>query len=395
MKKILIIENGLGFGGALTSLSTFLDEVSDQDWEFHLLTSYNQDYINKKGMVKFVGVVERDRRYGQASLIEKKLSVFLGCRAGNVSFVIDCLTTGRRYAHKIADYIVSNNIDLVHMNNGTLINDAAILGAEKAQIPIVVHTRAPEYCSRPTAWLANKVDHFFPISSFVQNSLLELGIPLNKQSIVPEGLDVVAFVKGADGASFKRDVNLPENRPIVGMIGCLVNWKGHKVFLDACARAFNEVDALAIIVGDTPDGSISFKKELEEYASWLNISEHVRFVGHRNDIPNVIKVCDLVVHASTSPEPFGRVLLEGMAMSKVVIATNCGGPAEIITDHVDGLLVPPNDSVAMSDAILSVLGNRILRDKLSMAGFNTVSKKYSIESHADKILTTYRCLIEQ
>lgn len=204
MKRILVIENAVGFGGALTSLESYLSAVPCNDWEFHVLVSYRQNYIKENGVVKAVRVIKRNRIYGAQSSLEKRLAPILGSRAGNVSFVMDYLTTGRKYARRIKDYILRNDIDLVHLNNGTLINDSAILGAKKSKVPILVHVRAPDYISLPTSLLAKKVDHFLPISKYVQDSLFSMGVPAHKQTVVPEGLDAEAFAEGADGCRFKR-----------------------------------------------------------------------------------------------------------------------------------------------------------------------------------------------
>ena len=393
MKRILVVENGAGFGGALTSLGSLLEAVSAEEYEFHLLTSYPQKYIRVGGAVKSVDVLKRRRLYGGKAKFEAAIRPFFGKRAGNAAFFADYLTTGREFSSKIAQYITEHRIDLVHANNSILINDAVIRGANKAGIPVVVHLRAPEYLGRVSSWMAAKADHFMPVSRFVAESIAAIGVPKAKITVVPEGLDVKAFAASADGTRFKKALGLPMNRPIIGMVGCLVVWKGHRVFIDACARVFTQTDAVAVIVGDTPDGDPAFRRELEAMAKELGIEKRVWFAGHRSDVADAMAACDVIVHASTAPEPFGRVILEGMALGKVIIATDAGGPCEIIKNGSDGLLVESSSPKVLAERIISVLEDVNFKNILADGGQAKVEKKYSIGIHCDLILSVYEQLL--
>lgn len=393
MKSILIVENGAGFGGALTSIGSFLHAVPLGEWEFHVLTSYQQDYLQPIGAIVAVGVIERNRRYGSRAKFEQFIRPVSGKWAGNLAFLVDYLTTGRYYAEKIARYITQFRIDLVHTNNGTLINDAAIRGANKAGVPVVVHVRAPEYAGHTVAWLATKVDHFLPVSRYVADSVAALGVKSDRITIVPEGLDVFAFKTGANGSDFRFSVGLPVDIPVIGMVGCLVDWKGHGIFLDACAKVFPKTNAVALIVGDTPNRDPEFLHELQEQAKRLGISDRVWFVGHRNDVASAMAACDVIVHASTAPEPFGRVILEGMSLGKAVIATNAGGPGEIINDGIDGLLVPCGDATKMADALYNALINESTRETLGKSAASKIIDFYGIETHCEKIVYEYKILL--
>lgn len=390
MKRILVVENGAGFGGALTSIASFFEKAPVQDFEFHLLTSYNQDYIGSDSNVTKVISVPRNRLYGQSSLLENMLRPIFWNLTGNLAYLIDHLSTGRKYSKFIKNYIIDNGIDILHTNNSILINDAAILGGYYAQVPIVAHIRAPEYKSRVASLLAKRADHFLSVSSFTSNSLSALNIPESKISIVPEGLDVKIFSDGADGVEFKKSINLPLSKPVIGIVGCLVAWKGHRFFLEAFAKIIQTVDAVALIVGDVPEESSTLRQELEDFACQLGVSDKIWFTGHRNDIADAVDACDIVVHASTSPEPFGRVILEALALRKPVIATNQGGPVEIIDNGIEGLLVPPNDVTEMADKIGTLLKDDVLRVSLGSRGRKKVVECYSVEQHCLRIIEAYR-----
>ncbi|MFP5311688.1 MAG: glycosyltransferase family 4 protein, partial [Actinomycetes bacterium] len=151
---------------------------------------------------------------------------------------------------------------------------------------------------------------------------------------------------------------------VAGIVGRLTPWKGQHVFLRAFALAFQESAARAVIVGSPLFGESEFEKELWSLAHKLGIEDRVEFRGFREDVGAELARLDVVVHASTIPEPFGQVVIEGMAAGLPVIASAEGGPLEIIDNEIDGLLAPPNDPVALAARMRELAGNECLRRRL-------------------------------
>lgn len=382
MKRILVVETGAGFGGALTSLETLLSSLDATRFEVHVLTAYPQDWIKAEGAVARVGELPRRRRYGPGSVLEKRLRPVLGRRAGNAAFLADLVTTGRRFAWSVAAYAREQRIDIIQGNNGILINDAVILGARWARRPCVIHVRSEEYPSRPGSWLAASVSRFLAVSRFVERSIKALGVSPQRIVLTPEGLDAAAFARGGDGEAFRLRHNLPPGLPLVGLVACLAGWKGHDVFLEACARVLSEAGAGAVIVGGEPDGSGLELSRLRQKARMLGIGDRVWFTGHEADVASAMAACQVVVHASTSPEPFGRVILEAMALGRPVIASRAGGPEEIVTSGTDGLLVAPGDARALARALRGLLADAGERERLGRAGLEKVREGYGLRRHA-------------
>ena len=129
----------------------------------------------------------------------------------------------------------------------------------------------------------------------------------------------------------------------VGILGRLDPWKGQHVFLDAFAAAFGDGGAEAVIVGTKLFGDDGYLEELERQVKALGLEGRVEFRGFRDRVDDELRSLDVLVHASTIPEPFGQVVVEGMAAGLAVVAADAGGPAEVITHGVDGLLYPPGD----------------------------------------------------
>ena len=154
----------------------------------------------------------------------------------------------------------------------------------------------------------------------------------------------------------------------VVMLGRLSPWKGQDVFMRAFAAAFEGSKAEAFIVGGALFGEDDYEKELRREAEELGIDDRVHFVGHVSDPWEWLVDADVLAHCSRIPEPFGRVVVQGMWARCAVVATRPGGPAEVIKDGEDGLLVPCDDEQAMTEAFRRLRTDRALRQRIAEGG---------------------------
>ena len=174
-------------------------------------------------------------------------------------------------------------------------------------------------------------------------------------SVLPEVLtDVPVRDRTADG---------PLN---FGIVGRLAPWKGQDLFLRSFAQAFPQGDERATVVGGALFGEDEFADVLPRLATSLGIAERVELRGHCTDVWDELSRIDVLVHASVSPEPFGQVILEGMAAGVPVIAARAGGPAEILRHDVTGVLYEPGDRAGLAGAMRR-MRDPALRDRLSTA----------------------------
>ena len=125
----------------------------------------------------------------------------------------------------------------------------------------------------------------------------------------------------------------------------------------------------------------------------LKINEKIIFTGFRNDVPRLISAMDIIVHASSSPEPFGLVVIEGMAAGKPVIATAKGGVLDIIEDGVNGILVPCKDSKSMAKAIQKIYHDKKLSKKIGTAARKRIIEKFTIEHQVAAVEKLYDSLL--
>jgi len=140
-----------------------------------------------------------------------------------------------------------------------------------------------------------------------------------------------------------------ENRFIVGHFSRLSPWKGQHVLLQALANCPDEVSV--VLVGDALFGETDYVQDLHAQVQQLGIQDRVKFLGFRSDVSDVMAACDLIVHSSTAPEPFGRVIVEAMLCDRPVIAAAAGGAVELIDQDKTGWLCPPNDSQKLAELI--------------------------------------------
>lgn len=161
---------------------------------------------------------------------------------------------------------------------------------------------------------------------------------------------------------------VPDHPFRVGILGRVAPWKGQDLFIRAFARAFPDGQAQAVVVGGAMFGEDAYEATLPRLAASLGVGERVELRGLRRDIGAELARLDVVVHASLVPEPFGQVVVETMAAGRPVVAPAAGGPSEIVTDGVDGLLVPPGDVDALAGALVRLAADPALRARLAAAG---------------------------
>jgi len=160
----------------------------------------------------------------------------------------------------------------------------------------------------------------------------------------------------------------------VGVLGRLAPWKGQDLFLEAFAEAFATSNVTGTIIGAPLFGEDSFHDELDQSIDRLGLRGKVEMVGFTTDVAGSLAELDVLVHTSRIAEPFGQVVIEGMGAGLCVIAADSGGPAEIITDGVDGLLYQTGSASDLARVLASVAIDGEARERLGRAGIETARR---------------------
>ncbi len=275
------------------------------------------------------------------------------------------VTSTARYSWRLARRLRELDVDLVHTN--TL--KAAFYGgvaAKLARRPLVWHVRdriAPDYLPSFAVRAVRLAARFLPdaIIANSESTKATLGIAGRAAVVTPSP---VVFDPYAGGPSGPRR----EGGFEIGMVGRIAPWKGQDVFLRAFALAFPDGQARARIIGAPLFGETDYEASLLTLVDELGIADRVWFTGQVDDVSAHLADLSVLVHASVTPEPFGQVVVEGMAAGIAVVASNAGGPAEVITNEVDGLLVPAGDPEPLASALRRLSTDQALRGRLAVAG---------------------------
>jgi glycosyltransferase involved in cell wall biosynthesis len=167
------------------------------------------------------------------------------------------------------------------------------------------------------------------------------------------------------------------DRLLVGMFSRLAPWKGQHVLLDALAL---DERFSALIVGDALfDADRDYARELERRVRALGLKGRVQLLGFREDARALMAACDVLVHCSVLDEPFGRVVVEGMAAGRPVVAAATGGVPELVEDGRTGLLVPPGDAAALAAALRRLIEDRVLARRLGEEGRRSALHRFNLE----------------
>lgn len=215
-----------------------------------------------------------------------------------------------------------------------------------------------------------KADYVFVVSDSLKNEVLKLGIEgmEDKLSVTYNTVDIKRF-NPYKMTNFKEEMKIDSERSVILFVGNLVWQKGVEFLIRA--KEFLNEDAVIVIVGDGP-----LFQELKGIVEFEDI-DGIIFTGARDDVDNIMPAADLVVLPSVS-ESFGIVILEAMASGKPVVATNVGGIPEIVNDET-GIIVQPEDPVALAEAIDKILKDKYLQKKLSKAAREQVMRYTSVK----------------
>ena len=185
----------------------------------------------------------------------------------------------------------------------------------------------------------------------------------------------------------RRQLNLPEEGPLIGIVGRLQRWKGIHVFIEAMPYVLEAYpDAHGVIVGGKHDLEPDYPDLLTDLIVKHKLGDHITVAGFQENIPLWMQAMDVVVHASDH-EPFGIVIIEAMALGKPVIAGAEGGPKEIITHNQHGLLAPYGDDETLADGILRYLDDPDFARDVGQAARER-AHDFSPEAYAERFTET-------
>ena len=274
--------------------------------------------------------------------------------------------------------------------------DVVICVSQKA---FVLASLAKPFTGRPIFWFMNDIlsaEHFnrglirflilvsrLTADHVVLNSNASLefwkksGGRTNRVSVIYPAAPQIRTDRNSEQTRNYRGQFAPDGGPLVGMFGRINRWKGQEVFLRALAELPN---VSGVIVGAAYFGDTEYEQQMRQLAQDLGIAHRVVFAGHVEDVMNAMAACDVVAHCSTSPEPFGQVIVQSMLAGTPVVASDGGGVREIVAHDVTGQLTPREDPLALAVAIRRYLDDPQWSQRLAGEAQDRARQKFTLSA---------------
>jgi glycosyltransferase involved in cell wall biosynthesis len=275
--------------------------------------------------------------------------------------------------------------DLVYLANGITTNLDALIAAALCGLPVINHEKGLRRLGPVERFWSRWVNVCIGMTDQVTEHVRVRGARCGRFLTIYDGINCDAFAPGG-GDAVRREFAIPAGAPVVGIVGHLQRWKGQLVVAEAVARARQtHPDLRCLIVGGVHSMGEDYAAELRARTEAPDLAGHVVLTGARRDVPACIDAMDVVIHSSIRPEPFGRVLIEAMALGRPLIAPREGGPVEVVVDGETGLLVTPRDPAALAEAIVALVGDEPRRLAMGRAARERIDHVFDIRHHVRAI----------
>lgn len=283
---------------------------------------------------------------------------------------------------KLVEIIKKEQIDIVHARS-RVPGWIAYFACRKTN-KIFITTCHGYYKKHPFSYVMGWAKRVIVLSNVIARHMIDdFGVPHECIRLISRSVDLERFKYISPDTKRKEEFN-------VGIIGRITPLKGHLYFIKAMAKVARHIPRLKIwIVGDAPSSRQAYKEQIEVLVKRLGLWHCTEFLGIQRDIPAILANLDLLVLATTTQEAFGRVIIEAQASGVPVVATQVGGVIDIIEDGKTGLLVPPQDSSSMSEAIIRIFKDRALSRRLAENAYKKVKEKYNVELMVKETLGVY------
>ncbi|MCL4543411.1 MAG: glycosyltransferase family 4 protein [Chloroflexi bacterium] len=307
-----------------------------------------------------------------------------------------------RAAVWLRDIIQAEVIDVVHLfYSSTLL--AAVTAARLARRPAIYHfENFPPEQRRTWVPRALRLREYriglrgtaatVACNEEVRNAWLREGvIRLKRSHVIHNGVDIQRFSSSARTPGTRSVIGIPDDAEIIGFAGQLVDYKGIQEFFQAGAHLSQSRPNLYLLIVGGLGPPEYYESALLGTVRRLHIEQRTIFAGYQDDVPRYLAEMDVLLVPSWR-EPFGMVVLEGMATGVPVIGTSAGGIPEIIRGGEDGLLVPPRDVAALAAATADLLNHPEKRASLRCAGLARVREQFTTEHAAARLTVLYEQL---
>jgi len=307
-------------------------------------------------------------------------------------------------AYKLTKIIKEEGINIVHARSRAPAWSAYI-AAKKAKVTYVTtfhgtYGLGPLKIKRIYNRVMTLGKKVIVISSHIKKHVMKYyNIPEERLVFIHRCVDVEKFnpkkISQERQKTMIEQYEIPTDKKIILLIGRLTRWKGQELLIDALAKIKDRDDFHCVFTGDD-QGRTEYSQGLIQKIKDNDMNSMFTFIKHTDDVPALMKVCDIVVSASIEPEAFGRIAAEGEAMGKIVLASNIGGSLDNLKDNVTGRHFISGNADDLSQKIIWALElNETQRREISKNAQNYIKENFTKEIMCDKTLKLYQELINE
>jgi len=294
-------------------------------------------------------------------------------------------------AWRLARILKTHQIDVVHAQKGKG-RTLALLAGLLVRIPVLILNRGVSFPLdrfQRLGYTTRRVTAIVAVCESIKQALVQSGVEAKKIEVIYSGTDTTRFHPGVDGAAVRRELGFTADDFVITQIG-VRSWKGNDDTVEAMtAVAAAAPHARLLIVGArNPDS-------LYAIAQQRRVEGHVRIIGYREDIPEILAASDCCVDASYAGLGLTGTLREALAVGTPVVATDLEGNPELVVHGVTGLLVPPRRPDALARALLEIIGDRERARAMTMTGQARIESTFSTTAKALRTEALYARLLAQ
>ena len=391
--RILIIDSGGGYGGNATFLRDFLI-YSDKNQFQHFVAFYSFHISPDTKAVLQMALptffLSRSQHL-EYYLTEKLLShrsrwTWLHLSKVALHFFLQLVLFDLPRLWRLLRILKANQIDLIILNNDVHYHRVGALAARLTHLPCICRKsggigEARKLKKILTPW----IDLFIAISAATSKDQMQ-NVATKRVVTIFEGVDLRRYVPGSRHPELRDELGIPADKKIVACVSRLIEGKGHRELVEAAVSVVkNYKDVLFLIVGDGPPGS-SFGKNLRARVNALGLADHFIFTGWRTDIPEILSLADLFVHCPNAwLEGLGIAHLEAMSMGKPTIVSENGGLTDAALNGVTGFILPPGDVDRLSSAILQLLNNHELAQRMGANARKRIEELFDVQKNTKEM----------
>ncbi len=393
-KNILIVDQGVGFGGSFIVAARLGNALDRNKYKVHIITAIDLELVEHH-VASHVNLhfLRKDITYVQKGHFEKRISRF-GFRLLQKALIY-CFfgyehLKNSRFRKAVRTFINEHKIDFIHVNNCRTTIDIA----RDKNIPFLWQIHGPgDGLARQVVRQVNSANKIVAISNFVRENAIASGVRADKIVTIlnPISSDTPE-IKSKQPQFYKEKIGISPDTLTIGIFGRLVAWKGQLQLLEA----INKISAVdtkicVLLVGSDGESAENYTEVLKDYVQ-SHFSENlidVHFTGYIKNTENYYRACDIVAHTSITPEPFGLVITEAMEYGAAVIASTHGAGKELVKSGSTGLLADPLNAEELAGQLDNLINDKVLRRNLAENALQYVKSEMGPRNFAEKISQVY------